>query len=100
MRRLFILSCFLFLLSVGTQGLAASPPPAEPDPFALVQIPILTVTQKQNIRVVYDIKDDVWDAGIGKGWTAGDLMPGVTVVHDTYTRLIDLLQQGYAHIRF
>jgi intracellular sulfur oxidation DsrE/DsrF family protein len=179
MRRFFIFSCFLFLLSAVTQGLAASPPSAEPDPFALVQTPILTVTQKKNIRVVYDIKDDVWDAGIGKGlyyarglleayksqgvseknikisvvlhgptvywllkedvyrqhkhdefdfnphdrvlrellahgvsvevcnltlrgkgWTADDLMPGVTVVHDAYTRLIDLQQQGYAYIRF
>lgn len=179
MRRSFILICFLFLLSAGTQGLAASPPPAEPDPFTLAQTPILTVTQKKNIRVVYDIKDDIWDAGIGKGlyyarglleayksqgvseknikisvvlhgptvywllkedayrefkhdefdfnphdrvlhellahgvsvevcnltlrgkgWTANDLMPGVTVVHDAYTRLIDLQQQGYAYIRF
>lgn len=100
MRRFFILSCFTFLLSAGTQGLAASSPPAKPDPFALFQIPILTVTQKQNIRVVYGIKDDVWDAGIGKGWTADDLMPGVRMLYDAYTHPIDLQQQGYAHIRF
>ena len=36
----------------------------------------------------------------GKGWTANDLMPGVTLVHDAYTRLIDLQKQGYAYIRF
>ncbi len=36
----------------------------------------------------------------GKGWTADDLLPGVTLVHDAYTRLIDLQQRGYAYIRF
>ena len=36
----------------------------------------------------------------GKGWTADDLMPGVKLVHDAYTRLIDLQQRGYAYIRF
>jgi len=36
----------------------------------------------------------------GKGWTANDLLPGVTMVHDAYTRLIDLQQRGYAYIRF
>ena len=100
MRRFFILSCFLFLLSAGTQGQAASPPLAEPDPFTLAQTRVITIIQKKNIRVVYDIKDDVWDAGIGKGWTADDLMPGARVVHDAYSRLIDLQQQGYAYIRF
>ena len=179
MRHIFISFCTLCLLSLSAQVLAASPPTAEPDPFVLTQTPILTVTHKKNIRVVYDIKDDVWDAGIGKGlyyarglleayksqgisekninisvvlhgatvywllkedvyrqfkhdefdfnphdrvlqellahgvsvevcnltlrgkgWTANDLMPGVTLVHDAYTRLIDLQKQGYAYIRF
>ncbi|MHB9117296.1 MAG: DsrE family protein [Burkholderiales bacterium] len=36
----------------------------------------------------------------GKGWTADDILPGVTMVHDAYTRLIDLQQRGYAYIRF
>lgn len=36
----------------------------------------------------------------GKNWTAQDLLPGVTIVHDAYTRLIDLQQSGYAYIRF
>lgn len=36
----------------------------------------------------------------GKGWTAGDILPGVTIVHDAYTRLIDLQQRDYAYIRF
>lgn len=148
MRRFILFSCFLFLLSAGTQGVAASPPPTEPDPFALTQAPILSLTQKKNIRVVYDVKDDILGAGIGKGlyyvrgliavyknldistesfkisvvlrglldhgvsvevcnltlrgegWNSDDLLPGVTLVHDAYTRLIDLQQQGYAYIRF
>jgi uncharacterized protein len=36
----------------------------------------------------------------GKGWTAQDLLPGVTIVHDAYTRFIDLQHRGYAYIRF
>ena len=67
MRRFIILSSFLFLVSAGAQGLAASPTPVEPDPFALPLTPILDITKKTNIRVVYDVKDDVWDAGIGTG---------------------------------
>jgi uncharacterized protein len=35
-----------------------------------------------------------------RGWTAKDLLPGVRVVHDAYTRMIDLQQRGYAYIRF
>ncbi len=35
-----------------------------------------------------------------RGWTAEDLLPGVKVVHDGYTRIIDLQQRGYAYIRF
>ena len=171
-------SLFLVFLSASTQALSASPSPL-PDPFDLAQTPIIGVTKKTNIRVVYDIKDDASEAGIGKGlyyvrglleaykspgiseknlkisvvlhgptvywmlnensyrqfkhddfdfnpneqvlhellkhgvsvevcnltlrgkgWTADDLMPGVKLVHDAYTRLIDLQQQGYAYIRF
>jgi len=140
---------------------------------------IINIEKHQNIRVAYDVKDDVWDAGIGKalyyvrgllesyksmgvspkqlhisvimhgptaywllneaayqkhkndpfdynpnekvvrellehgvsveichstmkgkGWTGEDLLPGVTIVHDAYTRLIDLQQHKYAYIRF
>ena len=174
-------SFFLLLLSASTQALSASPPPAplQPDPFALPSPSIIGVTKKTGIRVVYDIKDDASEAGIGKGlyyvrglleayksqgikeknlkisvvlhgstvywmlnesayrqfkhdefdfnpneqvlrellahgvsvevcnltlrgkgWTADDLMPGVKLVHDAYTRLIDLQQRGYAYIRF
>lgn len=179
MRRSILFSCFLFTLSATAQGLAAAPPPTQPDPFALPETRIIGITKKSRIRVVYDVKDDILAAGIGKGlyyvrglleayktlgvpaknikisvvlhgatvywmlnedayrtykndefdfnpndlvlrellahgvsvevcnltlrgkgWTAGDLMPGVTIVHDAYTRIIDLQQQGYAYIRF
>jgi intracellular sulfur oxidation DsrE/DsrF family protein len=172
-------SLFLLLLSASTQALSAAPVPLQPDPFELAQTPIINVTKKTHIRVVYDIKDDASEAGIGKGlyyvrglleayksqdiseknlkisvvlhgptvywmlkesayrqfkhdefdfnpneqvlrellnhgvsvevcnltlrgkgWTADDLMPGVKLVHDAYTRLIDLQQRGYAYIRF
>lgn len=140
---------------------------------------VIGVEKRKNIRVVYDDKDDVWDAGIGKGlyylrgllesykslkidpkqlkisivlhgdtayWLLNDeayrnykndpftynpnskvveeliehgvsveicrvtmrangfqpqdLLPGVVMVHDAYTRLIDLQQRGYGYIRF
>lgn len=32
------------------------------------------------------------------GWTADDVLPGVTIVHDGYTRLIKLQNDGYAYI--
>jgi intracellular sulfur oxidation DsrE/DsrF family protein len=32
------------------------------------------------------------------GWTADDVLPGVTIVHDGYTRLIQLQNKGYAYI--
>jgi uncharacterized protein len=34
------------------------------------------------------------------GWTATDLLPDVRVVHDAYSRMIDLQQRGYAYVRF
>ena len=33
-----------------------------------------------------------------KGWKAHDVLPGVTIVHDGYTRLIKLQNDGYAYI--
>ncbi|MDP1925457.1 MAG: DsrE family protein [Thiobacillus sp.] len=33
-----------------------------------------------------------------KGWTADDVLPGVTIVHDGYTRLIKLQNDGYAYV--
>jgi intracellular sulfur oxidation DsrE/DsrF family protein len=179
MRRLPI-ATLLIMISASTSALAAPPaPPAEPDPFDLPTPKIVGIAVKKNIRVVYDAKDDVQDAGIGKalyyvrglleayqslgvpqqqlkvsvvlhgatvywalnedayrdykndpfdfnpnlqvlrelaehgvqieicystmkgkGWTAADLLPGMVIVHDAYTRLIDLQQQGYSYIRF
>lgn len=32
------------------------------------------------------------------GWTADDVLPGVTIVHDGYTRIIKLQNDGYAYI--
>ncbi|MEK8089368.1 DsrE family protein [Thermithiobacillus plumbiphilus] len=168
MIRSFMLA-LLFALSAPT--LAA--------PTADAARPVINVEQHENIRVAYDVKDDVWDAGIGKalyyvrglleaykdqgvaprnlhisvvlhgpaaywvlndaayqrhkkdefaynpndkvinellahgvsvelcgvtmksmGWTEKDVLPGVKIVHDAYTRLIDLQQRGYAYIRF
>jgi len=179
MRRTSIIALSI-LISASTSALAAPPaPPAEADPFAITSPRIVEVSKKKGIRVAYDVKDDVWEAGIGKalyyvrglleayksmgvspnqvkisvvlhgptvywalkedsyrqfkndpfdfnpnvqvirelidhgvsveicystmkgkGWVADDLLPGTVIVHDAYTRLIDLQQQGYAYIRF
>lgn len=139
---------------------------------------VIGIKNTQNIRVVYGIKNDVWEAGVGKplfyasglyesyeamginpknvdmhlilhdaagywllndtayrkyknslrgnpnkhvikgllekgahieacyetlkghGWKPEDLLPGVTVVHDAYSRIIDLQLRGYAYIPF
>jgi uncharacterized protein len=166
--------CVVALALATVEGIARA---QQSDPFELPKA--VTLQKKENIRVAYDVKDDVWEAGIGKalyyvrgllqsyeaqgvpprklkisvvvhgtpaywllnegayrqyqndpfsfnpnekivqdlvglgvsveicgstmnskGWTASDLLPGVTVVRDGYTRLIDLQQQGYAYIRF
>lgn len=81
--RTFISSLFFIFFSASTLGLAASPAPAnEPDPFALVE-------PKEVCHVSLR----------GKGWSAADLLPGMTMVHGAYTRLIDLQHLGYAYIR-
>lgn len=179
MRRISIILLSI-LISASTSALAAPPaPPAAPDPFAITPPEIIGISKTKQIRVAYDVKDDVWEAGIGKalyyvrglleaykslgvperelkisvvlhgptvywalnddayrqykndpfdfnpnaqvlreltehgvsveicnstmkgkGWIASDLLPGMVVVHDAYTRLIDLQQQGYSYIRF
>ena len=152
---------------------------AAEDPFALKQPTVVQIQERKNIRVAYDVKEDILSAGIGKalyyvrgllesyksmgvapaqlhisvvvhgdaaywllqestyqlyendpfafnpnthvvqellnhgvsveicystmkskGWGADEILPGVTIVHDAYTRLIDLQQRGYAYIRF
>jgi len=146
---------------------------------ATTKTSVITVTQRQNIRVVYDVSHNVLEAGIGKalyyvrglleaykdmgvpekalhisvvvhgaaaywllkpdayqlhvgdvfafnpneqvveqliahgvsveicmvtmksrGWKPKDILPGVKLVHDGYTRIIDLQQQGYGYIAF
>lgn len=141
--------------------------------------PVVQIKKRQNIKVAYDVKEDVWDAGVGKalyyvrglliaygsmgvlpkqlkisivlhgptvywalneatyqdrsedpfaynpnehvirqlialgvsveicnstlkgkGWGRKNLLPGVTIVHDAYTRLIDLQHANYSYIRF
>jgi len=155
------------------------PAPLYADEFDPPPVQVMGVKKHPNIRVAYDVKDDTWDAGIGKGlyyvrgllesykalkfdpknlkisvvlhgdaayWLLNDqayryqkndpftynpntqvvaeliahgasveichltmqakgflpedLLPGVIMVHDAYTRLIDLQQRGYAYIRF
>lgn len=54
------------------------------------------------------IVQDLLDLGVGveichsamrsKGWKPADVLPGVTIVHDGYTRLITLQNDGYAYI--
>ena len=81
--RTFISSLFFIFFSASALGLAASSAPAnEPDPFALVE------------------PREIGSVSLRcKGWSAADLLPGMTGVHDAYTRPIDLQHQGYAYIR-
>lgn len=54
------------------------------------------------------ITQDLLDRGVSveichsvmksKGWKPEDVLPGVTIVHDGYTRLIKLQNDGYAYI--
>ncbi|MGV6815823.1 MAG: DsrE family protein [Thiotrichales bacterium] len=34
------------------------------------------------------------------GWFGEDLLPGVNIVHDGYTRMVDLQMKGYTYIHF
>lgn len=64
------------------------------DPFAV----------NPNAKIVQDLLD----LGVGveichsamkaKGWKPADVLPGVTIVHDGYTRLVKLQNDGYAYI--
>lgn len=64
------------------------------DPFAV----------NTNAKVVQDLLE--LGAGVeichsamrSKGWKPADVLPGVTIVHDGYTRLIKLQNDGYAYI--
>lgn len=77
-----------FLLIDETYGTAVN------DPFAV----------NLNARVTQDLLDLGVHVEICRstmkamGWTARDVLPGVTIVHDGYTRLIKLENDGYAYI--
>jgi len=167
------------LITVTALALSHFSNAAAADTEQAAQHPFINIEKHRNIRVAYDVKDDVWEAGVGKalyyvrglldsyqsmgvppgqlhisvimhgataywllnetaykkhkndpfdynpneqivrellahgvsveicnstmkskGWTGNDLLPGVTIVHDAYTRLIDLQHRHYAYIRF
>ena len=64
------------------------------DPFTLNYNARIT-QDLLNLGVSVEICHSVMRA---KGWTPADVLPGVTIVHDGYTRLIKLQNDGYAYI--
>jgi intracellular sulfur oxidation DsrE/DsrF family protein len=169
----------ILLASVSSLALSYPACAAPAEGAQTTQQNIINIEQRENISVVYDVKDDDWEAGVGKalyyvrgllesyksmgisrdklhisvvmhgptaywllndtayqkrsddpfdynsneqivrellahgvsveicnasmkakGWTEKNLLPGVTIVHDAYTRFIDLQHRGYAYIRF
>ena len=64
------------------------------DPFAI----------NANAKIVQDLLDlgvsvEICHSAMkSKGWKPQDVLPGVTIVHDGYTRLIKLQNDGYAYI--
>jgi intracellular sulfur oxidation DsrE/DsrF family protein len=64
------------------------------DPFA-VNLNAKIVQDLLNLGVSVEICHSVMKS---KGWTADDVLPGVTIVHDGYTRLVKLQNDGYAYI--
>ena len=64
------------------------------DPFA-VNLNAKITQDLLNLGVSVEICHSVMKS---KGWTADDVLPGVTIVHDGYTRLIKLQNDGYAYI--
>lgn len=175
MRQYFYLTFITTVLLLGVPDSVYADTPNK----SVSQQNIINIKKRENIKVVYDVKNDDWEAGVGKalyyvrglleayksmgvtedklhisvvmhgptaywllndtayqnrsddpfdynsnetivhellahgvsveicnssmkanGWTAKDLLPGVTIVHDAYTRFIDLQLRGYAYIRF
>lgn len=46
-----------------------------------------------------DVKIEICNSAMkAKGWRAEDILPGVAIVHDGYTRLVKLQNDGYALI--
>jgi uncharacterized protein len=64
------------------------------DPFA-VNFNAEITQDLLNLGVSVEICHSVMKA---KGWTADDVLPNVTIVHDGYTRLVKLQNDGYAYI--
>lgn len=64
------------------------------DPFA-ANLNAKIVQDLLGLGVQVEICHSVMKA---KGWTADDVLPGVTIVHDGYTRLIKLQNDGYAYV--
>jgi intracellular sulfur oxidation DsrE/DsrF family protein len=64
------------------------------DPFA-VNLNAKITQDLLNLGVSVEICHSVMKS---KGWTADDVLPGVTIVHDGYTRLVKLQNDGYAYI--
>lgn len=67
---------------------------ATKDPFAV----------NPNAKIVQDLIDlgvsvEICHSAMkSKGWKPDDVLPGVAIVHDGYTRLIKLQNDGYAYI--
>lgn len=64
------------------------------DPFA-VNLNAKITQDLLDLGVHVEICHSVMKA---RGWTPDDVLPGVTIVHDGYTRLIKLQNDGYAYI--
>ena len=64
------------------------------DPFA-VNLNAKITQDLINLGVSVEICHSVMKS---KGWKPEDVLPGVTIVHDGYTRLIKLQHDGYAYI--
>ncbi|MDD5390670.1 MAG: DsrE family protein [Gallionellaceae bacterium] len=78
----------VFLLNDETYQLAIN------DPFAV----------NPNAKIVQDLLDlgvsvEICHSAMkSKGWKPENVLPGVTIVHDGYTRLIKLQNDGYAYL--
>lgn len=64
------------------------------DPFAVNYNAKIT-QDLLNLGVSVEICHSVMRA---RGWKPADVLPGVTIVHDGYTRLIKLQNDGYAYL--
>ena len=64
------------------------------DPFA-VNLNAKITQDLLDLGVSVEICHSVMRA---RGWTAKDVLPGVTIVHDGYTRLVRLQGDGYAYL--